>query len=203
MSKIPAKYQDLRRHVFVTDLKKICFFIGWMVLFVGSALLYNYNHQTWDDERRIVGWKLVIWIAASAIIGFFLFRMWTFFTDRTYVATVHFAELSHSYTPANEPYGIKALSYDFRTNTCLRVKIKNKIKRRRLHFEQKIGSYWYYADGQRIIHFHGLPYPLNLDPDAKQGYICVACGRMHGELRDECEYCFLSLIDPKDMTHIK
>ena len=198
MSKIPEQYEDLRRHVLWKDVRRLILFVLWMAFMIGNALFYNYNHQTYPPERRMVGWRLVIWIALSALIGFFMLRLWTFFTDRTYAGTIDFSGLSHSYTPSEDPYAMRSMSYDFRTNTRLKVVLDNK-KKRRLRFEQKSGSYWYYSDGQRILHFHGCPYPLNLDPEAPNGYICVACGRMHKEYQDECEVCYLSLIDPKDL----
>ena len=198
MSKIPKQYKDLRRHIFLADLRKIILFSAWMILFIVSAIFYNYNHQTYPPERRILGWKLFALITFAAVTGFFLFRMWTFLTDRTYKGTIHFSGLSHTYTQSDEPYGVKALSYDYRTNTKL-VVLTEKQKKRRLRFEQKIGSSWYYADGQKIMHFHGCPYPINLDPETLHGYICVACGRMHENYVPECEYCYLSLIDPKEL----
>lgn len=199
MSKIPMQYKDLRRHIFFTDLRKCLLFTGWMIIFIASAIFYNYNHQTYPPERKILGWKLFALILFAAVTGFFLFRMWTFFTDRTYTGTIHFSGLTHDYTTPDTPYGFKPASYAERIQTKL-VVLTDKQKKRRLRFEQKIGSYWYYADGQRIIHFHGCPYPLNLDPEVPHGYICVACGRMHENYVPECEYCYLSLIDPKEIN---
>lgn len=196
MYRIPKQYKDLRRHVLVRDLRKLILFAVWMLVFWGNALLYNYNHQTYPPERRFVGWRMALFLAIVAVLGFFVFRMWTFFTDRTYAATVFRSGLSHSYSPPDEPYGIKAANYDFRTNTKLEVAIDGKEKRHRLHFEQKNGCYWYYNEGERILHFHGLPYPLNLDPTAPHGYICLACGRIHKTYQPTCEFCFLSLVDP-------
>lgn len=198
MYKIPKQYADLRRHIFLTDLRRICGFVLWMAVFIASAGFYNYNHQTYSDERKIIGWKLAALIIFAAVTGFFLFRIWKFFTDRTYVGTITLSGLTHTYTQSDEPYGVKAFSYAERTNTRLKILVGNK-KKRTLRFEQKIGSYWYYAEGQKIIHFHGCPYPLNLDPEAPHGYICVACGRMHKSYVPECEYCYLSLVDPKEM----
>ena len=196
--KIPRQYRDLRRHVLYTDLKKLIFFGLWMIGMLAGALYYNYNHQTYPPERRIVGWKMVIWIAVCALIGFFLFRLWTFFTDRSYAGTIQYSGLVHTYTPPDDPYAIKSMSYDYRIKTNLVVALDNK-KKRRVRFEQKIGSYWYYNEGEKIIRFHGCPYPLNLDPDAPHGYVCVACGRMHKSYQPECEACFLALIDPKEV----
>lgn len=199
MYKIPQQYKELRRHVIQRDVRKIVGFVLWMLFFFGNAVLYNANHQTYSESRRLVGWKLLIFLGIAALLGFFLFRMWTFFTDRTYSGTVRRAGLSHSYSPPDEPYAIKSANYDFRTNTRLEVILENK-KRRRVRFEQKNGCYWYYNEGEEIVHFHGLPYPINLDPTAPHGYICLACGRMHKEYQPKCDFCLLELVDPAKVS---
>lgn len=198
MYKIPKQYKDLRRHLFYKDLKKIILFLIWISIFLIGAISYNQNHQTYTDARKILGWKLVIWLAFAAVSGFLLFRMWTFFSDRTYSGKIHYTTLSYSYTPSADPYAIKSLTYESRTDKKLQI-IRNNGKKRTLRFEQKIGSYWYYNEGESIVHFHGCPYPLNLDPAATHGYVCVACGRMYESYIDECENCYLSIIDPAEL----
>lgn len=202
MYKIPKQYKDLRRHVLWRDVRKLLGYVAWVLFFLLNALLYNYNHQTYSPDRLLAGWRMILFMAIVVIAGIFVFRMWTFFTDRTYTGTIHTAGLSHSYSPPDEPYGIKAANYDFRTNTKLTV-MTDKQKKHRLRFEQKQGSYWYYNEGERIVHFHGLPYPLNLDTAAPHGYICLACGRVHKEYQPECEFCFLALVDPKEVHPYK
>ena len=201
MYQIPEQYRNLRRYVRSRDVRKLVLFAVWMLVFWGNAVLYNYNHQTYSASRRLVGWRMVLFLAVAAVLGFFLFRMWTFFTDRTYKGVVIRSGLSHSYTPPDEPYAIKAANYDFRTNTKLEIRTDKK-KKRRPRFEQKNGCYWYYNEGERLIHFHGLPYPINLDPTAPHGYICLACGRMHKVYQPNCEFCFLDLVDPATLQDI-
>lgn len=198
MYQIPKQYKDLRRHIFYKDLKKIILFVLWVAFLLSGALSYNHNHQTYTDDRKILGWKLVVWIAIAAVTGFFLFRMWTFLSDRTCSGKIHYSSLSYSYSPSADPYAIKSLTYDTRTDKKIQI-IRPNGKKRILRFEQKIGSYWYYNEGERIVRFHGCPYPLNLDPEAKHGYVCVACGRMYQSYIDECQSCYLSIIDPAEL----
>ena len=202
MYKIPKQYRDLRRHVLWRDAKKLLGYVAWVLFFLFNALFYNYNHQTYPIDRQLTGWRMALFMAIVAVVGFFVFRLWTFLTDRTYTGVIRTSGLSHSYSPPDEPYGIKAANYDFRTNTKLTV-VTDKQKKHRLRFEQKQGSYWYYNEGERILHFHGLPYPLNLDTSAPHGYICLACGRVHKEYQPECEFCFLALVDPKEVHPYK
>ncbi len=198
MYRIPTECKDLRRHVFYTDLRRIIGYVLWVAIFLASALLYNYNHQTYSDDRKMLGWRLFALIMFALITGFFLFRIWKFFTDRTFSGKIEVSGLTHDYTQSDTPYGFKPASYAERTRTKIRVRTSGG-KIRRLRFDQRIGSYWYYTEGQEIVHFHGCPYPINLDPEAPHGYVCVACGRMHKTLIDECDGCFLALVDPEEI----
>lgn len=199
MNRIPEQYRDLRRHVFLTDLRRIVGYVLWVALFLGSAVFYNYNHQTYSDDRKMLGWRLFALIVFALVTGFFLFRIWKFFTDRTFSGKIEQSGLTHDYTPSDTPYGFKPASYAERIRKKIRIRTSSG-RVRRLRFDQRIGSYWYYAEGQEIVHFHGCPYPLNLDPEAPHGYVCVACGKMHGSLTEECDACFLSMIDPKEIA---
>lgn len=197
--KLPVKNRDLSRYVLKRDLSRSLLFAGWMLLFFLGAHGYNMRHQTYPDARRMVGWRLVIWMAIGAVIGFFLFRMWRFFTLRTMRGKIERAGLSHAYTHSEDPGAASSLEYDFRLRTALILRLPNG-KKRRLKFEQKTGSYHYYSEGARILRLHGLPYPINTDPTAPHGYVCVACGRTYKEFQERCEVCELSLIDPKDLN---
>ena len=201
VSRIPKKYTALRRLVLRNDIKRILLWVLWMTLCVAGALSYNYNHQTYPPERRMVGWRMVLWILATALLGFFFLRLWEFITQRTLRGKIDKSGLSYSYTPSATPVGkgVSRFDFDFRTNTAIHVRLSNG-RRKRLRFEQKNGFYHYYYEGNEILRFHGLPYPLNLDPTAPHGYLCVACGRIHKQLQSECDACGLPLIDPKDVT---
>ena len=197
--KIPKKHLDLRRHVLRRGILRILGFVFWSALMIGGAIAYNNNHQTYPDYRRIVGWKMALWVALVLVSGFFVFRMWRFFTDRACTGTIIQTGLSHTYAASPDPGAMNGVDYDFRTNTALRLRLDNG-KLRRLRFEQKPGFYLYYYEGHRIAKLYGLPYPINLDPDAKNGYVCVACGIWRKEKATHCEACGMSLIDPKDLT---
>lgn len=198
MTRIPQKNRDLRRYVLMNDLRRACLFAAWMTVWFLGAHTYNLNHQTYPDERRMVGWRMPVWLIIGAVIGFFLFRMWKFYTLRTVRGTVLTAGLSHTYTHSEDPGAATTLEYDFRLRTALVLRRPNG-KKKRLRFEQKTGSYLYYGEGAKLIRLHGLPYPINTDPAAPHGYVCAACGRMYGAWQERCELCEHSLIDPKDL----
>ncbi len=198
MPKLPPRNRDLSRYVIKNDLRRICFYAAWLAIFLLGAMAYNQNHQTYPPEKRMEGWRLLVWMAIAAVTGFFLFRIWRFLTDRPRCGTVLQAGLSHTYTPGEEPGMLRQMDYDFRLKNALLLKCPNG-KKARLRFEQKTGSYLYYQEGAELIRFRGLPYPINTDPRAPHGYVCVACGRIHTEWNEHCAACGLSLIDPKEI----
>ena len=196
--KIPKNNTDLRRHILRRDLGRVLGFLLWVAVLIGGAVAYNNNHQTYPDYRRMVGWRMALWVVLAVFFGFFIFRMWKFFTDRPCVGTVVTSGLSHSYTPSPDPGAMNGVDYDFRTNTALRVRLDSG-KLRRLRFEQKPGFYLYYHEGERVAKLRGLPYPVNLDPTAKNGCVCSACGAWRREKAPHCEACGMSLIDPEEL----
>ncbi len=190
--KLPTHYTDLQRFVIRRRIGRTIGWILFVAAWVSGAVMYNLNHKTYPPERRMIGWKMVLWIIAGAIVGAFLFKLWQMMLDRTLVGTVRRSELSRSYSSTQDVAGSR--DYDFRTNTVLCLQLNNG-KRKRIRFEQKNGFYLYYREGERLVKFSGLPYPINLDPDATHGCVCAACGRWVQKKAPRCEACGLSLID--------
>ena len=196
--RIPSKNTDLRRYVLRRDILRIVGWLSWNVLLIGGAIVYNYNHQTYPPERRIVGWRMMLWVALAVVSGILIFRLWRLFTDRAYVGTIVTSELSYTYAASPDPGTMNGVDYDFRTNTAIRLQLHNG-KLQRLRFEQKSGFYFYYHEGERVAKLRGLPYPVNLDPEAKYGHVCSACGAWRQNAPPHCEVCGFSLIDPHDL----
>ncbi len=199
--KIPQQNKDLRRYVLRNDILRVFLYLSWVALWCFSAWFYNDRHRTYEEARKILGWKLFFLIAAAVISGFFIFRIWKFFTDRTFLGVIEGSDLSHAYSSSGDPTAIKGIrgsKSDFHLYTVLKVRLPNG-KRMRIRFVQKDGFYLYYYNGQRILHFHGLPYPVRTQFDEDQGYLCAACGRIYKTHEPYCESCHHSLIDPRDL----
>ncbi len=195
MKSIPKKNRDLRHYVLKKDLFRAIGFALWIVIWWSGATVFNNNHKTYSDARRMVGWRFWLWMAIAFVTGFLLFRLWKFFTDRTFRGKIVTNDNSRSYTPSEDPGNAE---YDFRLNTKLRIKLPNG-KMRCIRFEQKNGFYTYYYADTEILHLHGLPYPINLDPTGKNGYVCSACGTWSKDLPERCAVCNHTVIDPKDL----
>ena len=203
MYDLPKENKDLRRYVLGKDLRRLGLYLLWMALWYGGAMAYNHNHQTYTPDRLMLGWKLFFWMLASATRGFFLFRIYTFFTDRAYQGTILTSGLSQSYEGSKDPGLLKSADYDFRLNTALKLET-DRGKRKRLHFEQKNGFYFYYYEGTKVVKFHGLPYPVAVGhqhPNARQYRMCAACGQVNGAKETRCQTCFFTLIDEGEYAY--
>lgn len=201
MIRIPKRNQDLKFYVLKKYILRSALYVIWLTIWYLGAYLYNQNHQKYPPERQMIGVKLLLWMLLSAALGFILFRIWTFFTDRSYRAVITSSGLSQTYEASRDPGLQNATDFDFRLNTALQVQKKGRKRKKRIHFEQKLGFYFYYYEGTEIVKLRGLPYPIAIDhkhPDAKP-LVCVACGQIYAKKADCCEICFHTLIDPKDL----
>ena len=213
--RLPDCNRDLRGYVRRRRFFQIVGYCLWVAAFAMGAWSYNDAHQTYPPHRRIIGWRLVIWLGAAAVIGFFLLRIWRFFSLRQVEGVVVKNQLSHSYTHSADPGAQNSVSYDFRLNTYLVIR-DARGKHRRLRFEQKPGFYLYYYPGTQVCRFAGLPYPLKnpkceaeLPPwrtiedahdDLSGGFLCVACGYLNNPSADApCGCCGHSLVDPAEV----
>ncbi len=195
-TRIPVVNADLRKRVVATDTRRMIGYLLWLVLWIAGAVFFNLGHETYPEERKLLGWKLAAWIMTALILGFFLFRIYRFFTDRTVRGVILSSGLSHTYTAGQDP-GFSKKGYDFRLHIKLRI-LCDDGKTKRIHFEQKNNSYFCYRAGERILRFHGLPYPINLSSAAEHGYVCPSCGRVYPSLPDRCEDCRYSVPDPEE-----
>ena len=214
---LPQRNRDLARYVRRKRAVRLGLLALWTLLLVVGAILYNRSHEK-SVLPPIVGWRMAAWIAAALVSGALLFRVPQLFFDRSFTGVILRSGLSHSYSASADPGATRA-SQDFRLNTVLRVRT-DEGKIRRIRFEQKPGSYFYYHEGNRVCHISGLPYPVadpatmqapprvsslrdedstGSDPiDPRASYVCAACGQF-GRAPTVCARCGLSLIDPRDL----
>ena len=198
MHRIPPKNRDLRRYVFKKAARRLILLLLWTAVWLGGALAYNQNHSNYPPERLMLGWRLALLLIIMLAVGCLLFRVWKIFTERTVSGTVVRSGITHTYTPGEDPDSTLGANYDFRLKTALLLR-SQKGKKIRVRFDQKTGTYLYYREGESLVRLHGLPYPINVDPNAPHGYVCAACGRHYGTWHNVCEGCGMSLIDPKDL----
>lgn len=214
--RIPERNRDVRRYVLRRRVLQLLGYALLVLAFGLGACGYNQAHQTYPPEKRILGWRLAVWMLAAVLLGFLLLRVWRIFTLRTVEGTIERSRLSHTYTSSSDPGVTSPVNYDFRLHSTLTLR-DGKGRRRYLSFEQKPGFYLYYYPGTHCCRLSGLPYPI-CDParrasperrhtegardpfdDLSGGYVCVACGLLNPSAEGYCARCGLSIIDPRDL----
>lgn len=195
MIRIPKKNRDLRRRVIRRDLLRAGGYLLWLAAWLAGIYSYNNSHP----YIPLTDWRYWLTVVAAAGLGFFLFRVWKLLFDFSCRGVIEQSDLSRTYSASSDPGLLKGLDYDFRLNTSIKIRMKSGLFKK-IRFEQKRGFYFYYHEGNQVIHFHGLPYPISTDPKAPNGYVCAACGAWSEELSEHCPVCRYSMIDPKDLS---
>ena len=82
MTRFPHKNRDLMRRVIWNDLLRALGYLLWLAAWIGGAISYNIEHQSYPRNMLIVGWRLVFLILAAIVSGFLIFRVWRLFGAR-------------------------------------------------------------------------------------------------------------------------
>lgn len=214
--RLPERNRDLTRYINRRRTVRILLFAGWVALLTLSAWMYNRSHSV-SVLPPITGWRMAVWILASAVSGALVFRIPQMLTDRTCEGTIVSSGHAHSYSGSSDPGAGRDSSYQFRLNTVLRIRTADGDLRR-LRFEEKPGFFLYYHEGNYVRHIAGLPYPV-ADPnrslrrekrkmspyedrtgstgEESGEFLCAACGHFC-PAPTVCESCGLTVIDPNE-----
>lgn len=196
--RIPQGHRDLVRYVRRKQWRRSLGYLLFLGLWLYTALSYNREHATYPPERRFVGERMALWMGVGIVLGFFLFRIYRFLTQRSVVGTIATEKTSHTYAASSDPGAFPPMHYAERIHMVLRIKgARGKV--RKVRFEQKTGFYQYYPQGARVVRFAELPYPLRLDADETTGLVCVACGEWHRQEHTHCEKCGHTLLRPEEL----
>lgn len=196
--RIPQEHRDLIRYVRRKQWRRALGCLLFLGLWLYTALAYNREHATYSPEKRFVGGRMALWMGVGAVLGFFLFRIYRFVTQRTVAGTIFAEKTSHTYASSADPGAFRPVQYAERIHVVLRIK-GTRGKTRRVRFEQKNGFYRYYAHGARVVRFAELPYPVRLDADETTGLVCAACGEWHTAEHTHCEKCGHTLLRPEEL----
>ena len=195
--RIPKGHNDLVRYARRKQWRRGLGYLIFLGLWLYTALSYNQNHMTYPPVRRCVGGRMVLWMGVGILLGFLLFRIYRFYTQRTIAGTIESDRTAHTYTSSSDPGAFQPVNYAERVHVVLRIK-GDDGKTRRVRFEQKTGFYQYYRQGQRVVRLAELPYPVHLDGDKADGSVCAACGEFHQSEQPTCEKCGRTLIHPRE-----
>lgn len=182
--------RDLQRYRRLKYCIRALGFVGWIAVWLLSALSYNSSHRTYPPERLMVGWKLVLLAVGAIVTGVFLFRLTRLMTlSKTVQGTVIKSATFRVYAPSDDPKRI--LQYDFRTMKKLTIQSADRRKHR-LMFEEKDGFYNYYSEGTQVCRIAGFPYPIAMKGE---NVLCICCGHLNPIGNTVCDLCDHGLVE--------
>ncbi len=195
--KIQSRSRGLSRYAFMTNFKRIAFYILYIALWIAGYEFY----LMYPINKPFAWWLILIFAALVLISGWFIFKMTDFVRERSLTGRIKSMSISRTYGRGVTREG--RFKIDFHTYRILNV-TDEKGRLRKLKFQLFDDGYdLYYREGGEIAYFRGTKYPVCFDADEKSGDICVACGvRNYPEIRDgrrserptHCASCGKSLI---------
>lgn len=198
--KIPIKNTDLRRYALLKNAKRLIFCLLYYAFFILAYLFYI------EDTRHEPLSPLYLAIFAFAVIisGFFIFKMNSFFFDRSLVGTVQAISLVRNYDRGIN----RRAKHSFDFHTYLKIVVADgRSRRRKIRvslFDD--GFDGYYKEGDTVAAFRGLNYPLSFESESRGEHICVVCGarsyEKNEQMHSKCLSCNYSLIDIADFKEM-
>ena len=205
--RIPTENGDLKKYAVERNAKRLLGFLAYVAFFVLAFLFFiNGRHET---EETLALWVYPVFYGAVVLSGWILFYMTRFVFDRSFTGRIESMELTRNYDRGlNRSAGV---SLDEHTYIKIRAKdAEGRTRRVRCRLFDD-GYDRYYSEGDEIVHFRGLNYPLSLPSEEKGMHLCTVCGvrtyykegkAIHGEAQPRlidghvvCNSCGRTLIN--------
>ena len=196
--KIPEKNLDLRRYAFLKNLKRVVSCLAYCAIFALSYMFYIHNGR----NEALPTVYLAIFIFAVLFSSFFIFKMNRFLFERSFDGKIESISFSRNYDRGMTRNAKRSL--DFHTYIKLTVKDRRGSKRKIKVQLFEDGFDGYYREGENLVFFRGLNFPISLEAESRAEHICTVCGvRRYGKEKDSesCLSCGHSLIDVSDLKN--
>ena len=196
-ARIPEENQDVRRAAFMRNFKRITYFLIYVALWAAGYLFYRSNPLT----KPLEWWAMLIFCTFVVVSGFCIFNVGKFLSERSVVGIIKSMSMSRGHGRGVTRDG--RFKIDYHTYRILKI-IDSRGKKRKLRFQLFDDGYdLYYREGDTVVCFRGMSYPLSIESEERGEHICVNCGvrvletKKHGERptnTDFCEACGKSLV---------
>ena len=188
-ARIPRENRDVRRAAFMRNFKRIALFILYIAMWIAGYYFY----LLYPINKPFEWWVMLIFGLAILTSGFFIFNVGAFLSERSCVGVIKSMSISRNYGRGVTRDG--RFKIDYHTYRILKI-IDSKGKKRQLRFQLFDDGYdLYYREGDTVVTFRGMSYPLSLEAEARGEHICINCGvrvietKKHGEREANTEYC--------------
>ena len=202
--KIPQTNTDLRRYA---TLKQTWRIVGFVIYCAVIALAYLF-YLGGALRKPLEPIFLVIFIFAVIISGAFIFRTDRFLSDKNLSGRIESIKVKRNYGRGMTRNA--KLSLDFHTYNKIKI-TDGKGKHHTLTVQLfDDGFDGYYSEGDEIIAFRGLNYPLSLEAERRGEHLCSVCGarcydkeKREGSLISNgtsCPACSKTMINTEELT---
>ncbi|MBQ8407741.1 MAG: hypothetical protein IJY39_02620 [Clostridia bacterium] len=211
---LPMLNHSLRKYARVKMLKCVLFYAAYIAFLFAAFLSFINNRH--EDAEPLQQWVYYIFGVFVLISGWWLFTMDRFVFERTVSGKIVKYNIKRNYGRSitrNAYFVIKEFTYIYLTlesNTGKRNRIKVQL------FDD--GYDGYYKEGDTIVRYRGLNYPISINSELNHLHLCPVCGvrtyyndakHVDGTLIPDfvdglikCSCCDHLLIDVNDLSPI-
>ncbi len=202
LNKIPRRNKDLKTYAFFANFKRIVLYLLYIAFWAVGYLVYLERPLS----KPFGLWPMLIFMTAVLVSGFVIFKVNKFLFDTSIRGRIDSFKITRNYDRGMNRQGKTSL--DQHTYINLYVSSGRVIKRKIKLQLFDDGYDLYYREGDSIIAFRGLNYPLCVEAEERGERICAVCGvRRYNRVQDgrlinpsdTCECCGHSFINIEDI----
>lgn len=202
LNKIPKRNKDLKIYAFLANFKRIVFYLLYIAFWTAGYLVYLKRPLS----KPFGVLPMLIFVTAVLVSGFVIFKVNKFLFDTSIRGRIESFRITRNYDRGMNRQGKTSL--DQHTYINLYVS-SGRGRQRKIKLQLFDDGYdLYYREGDNIIAFRGLNYPLCVEAGERGERICTVCGvRKYKQVQDgrpinasdTCECCGHSFIDIGDI----
>lgn len=190
--KIPGENRDLRVYAFFSRFLRLFAYVLYIALwFIGYAVYLQK-----PLSKPLEWWAMLVFAFGVALSGWFIFKLGKIITGRSYVGRICDERIKRTYGRGIARNGKQTLDY----HTYVKYRLDGGKKRKKSIMLKLFddGYDMYYSNGDTLIIFGGLNYPLCVESEQRGEHICTVCGVKSYDCRGDgkrCRCCGHTLID--------
>ncbi len=213
--RIPQRNKDLKRFAFWRNMKYLLLFVGYLC-FWSFGLLF-YLSRRYVGASRLEWWVYLLFTLTMLISGWCICFMNRFIFDRSRTGRLSETQYTRNFDRGLSRRG----KFSLDEHTYIKAKlVLPDGKTKKVKFPLFDDGYdGYYCEGDEIVKFRGLNYPLSLRAEEEGIHLCTVCGvrtfykegkAIHGEAQPEirdglliCRSCKHTMIDIHELRGTK
>ena len=171
-STVPKLNDKLIKYANTRMIKCVVYYTAYIAIL--SFAFWSFLSNRHEDAEPLQDWVLYIFVLFVLISGWWLFNMTRVLFERTVSGRITQYAIKRNYGRSitrNASFIIKEFTYIYLTITT------DNGKRRRIKVQLFDDGYdGYYKEGDTIVRYRGLNYPISIQSEADHAHLCPVCG---------------------------